>query len=440
MKNRKMTAMVFALALAVSSAGAETLSATGTVEAGITRNVYAPIGGTASQVFVEKGMTVQPGDTLVKLSGTKVYASEDGTVTGVFAQPGDDAERAAEIYGAILFLEGTTPYTVSASTSKAYSSAETTVVHAGEPVWLQCRNAVARVGTGIITGVDGSSYTVQVTEGNFIVGDSVYIYRDDAYTATLRLGQGSVSRVSPVAVTATGSVAKICVKDGDTVKKGDLLLETLDGIYDAYVYTGDEIHAEEAGVVSEVSATEGSAVSKGAAVVTIQPFSGMRVEAVVTADDLRDLKVGDPVTLEAEIDESRRYQGQVSWISALPEADTEEVSYRVYIDFTPDDFVTFGMQMEVIAGEDPETNPENEEDEAEEAEPETENPAAVPEPAAAPENTESRKPSGTTDRTEKPDRPSGSRKPSSFDGATRPDSETSATTAEQETDSTAAQE
>ena len=54
------------------------------------------------------------------------------------------------------------------------------------------------------------------------------------------------------AVTATGAIVSILVQDGDTVKRGDLLLETLDGTYDAYVMTGTSVKAEQDGGVAKL--------------------------------------------------------------------------------------------------------------------------------------------------------------------------------------------
>ena len=61
---KRVAAVFFALMLVAGAACADTLSLNGTVEAGVTVPVYAPIGGTVDQVSVEKGMHVSAGDTL----------------------------------------------------------------------------------------------------------------------------------------------------------------------------------------------------------------------------------------------------------------------------------------------------------------------------------------------------------------------------------------
>ncbi len=352
MKNMKcVAAILLVILLAAGAACADTLSLNGTVEAGVTVPVYAPIGGTVDEVSVEKGMHVSAGETLFSYRTEKTYASGDGTVTGVFAKAGDDAEIVAEQYGADLYIEGTTIYSVSASTSKAYSSAETTIVHTGETVYLVCRTDAKRYGTGIITTVDGTSYTVLVTEGNFIIGDSVTVFRDSAYSEKQRLGRGSIARVNPTAVTGTGAVVSVAVKDGDEVKRGDLLMETLSGTFEGYEMTGTSVTAAEEGVIVSTSADAGTTVTKGDIVIQIAPVSGMRVEAAITADDRQALKAGDKVIIELEADESISYEGTVRYITEMPEEDTEETTYKAVIDFTPDENVYFGMPVVVTTPE-----------------------------------------------------------------------------------------
>ena len=348
---KRVVAVLFALVMVLGTAGAETLSLNGTVEAGTVVPVYAPIGGTVENVALEQGMRVNAGDTLFTYRTEKTYASEDGTVTGVFVQAGDDAETIANRYGADLYIEGMVLYTVSSSVSKAYTSVDTTIVHTGETVYLVCRTDNTRKGTGIITGVDGSNYSVLVTEGNFVIGDSVMIYRDEAHTEKLRVGRGNVERVNPEAVTASGAVVSVAVKDGDQVKRGDLLLETLSGTFEGYEMTGTAVTAAEAGVIMSVSAEAGAAVNKGDVAAQIALVSGMRVEADVTADDRKLLKAGDQVTIELESDESKSYEGTVRYITEIPEEGTEEVTYKAVIDFAPDENVYFGMKVVVTSAE-----------------------------------------------------------------------------------------
>ena len=345
----RVAAILLILVLAAGTACADTLSLNGTIEAGETVPVYAPIGGTVESVSVEQGMRLNTGDTIFSYRTDKTYASEDGKIAGVFVQAGDDAETMTERYGADLYIEGNSVYTVSASTQKAYDSAETKMIHTGESVYLMSKKG--RYGVGIVTAVDGTSYTVRVTESDFITGDTVYVYRDSAYSAKQLIGRGSVSRANPTAVNATGAIVSVAVKDGDEVKRGDLLLETLTGTFDGYRMSGTSVTAEETGVVASVSAEAGTAVAKGDIVAKIALLSGMRVEALVNADDRKELKAGDKVTITLESDETKTYEGTVRYISELPEEDSDTIQYRVMIDFTPDENAVFGMAVVVTTEE-----------------------------------------------------------------------------------------
>ena len=111
---------------------------------------------------------------------------------------------------------------------------------------------------------------------------------------------------------------------------------------------------------------------------TLYPLSAMRVEVLVPADNRKDLKEGDPVQIELEADEGKTYTGTVVRISALPEEGAEEVSYRVYIDFTPDEAVALGMNV-IVTTEDAGAQAEQAAEEEEQEEEAETKPAGRPE-------------------------------------------------------------
>ena len=222
-------ALVLAICLLASAALADTISFSGTVQPSATAQVFAPVGGAVEEVPVQAGQTVTADTVIAKIRTTKVYAPEDGKITAVFGQPGDDAEAVAATYGGVVYLEGKYLYSVSASTSKAYALMENYIVHAGETVYLSSRNRANSTGTGIVTAVDGSSYTVMITSGDFYIGDGMDILRGQDLDGTTRIGRGNIARVSPTAVTGTGSIVSYAVNPGDTVKRGQLLFETVEG-------------------------------------------------------------------------------------------------------------------------------------------------------------------------------------------------------------------
>ena len=373
--NCRILVSLLLVALLLPCALAETITFTGTVAAGATHEVYAPIGGTVDKVEAVAGQRVGEDDVLLRLSTTKVYAEEDGTVTGVFGQPGDNAETVASKYGAVMYIEGESVYSIAASTDNAYNSTATKFVHVGEAVYLSCYSDGKHTGTGVITAIEGTDYTVRVTSGEFLIGETVNVYRGESAVSTKRIGRGTLNRTSPTAVTGSGSIVAFAVSAGDAVKRGDLLFETLDGSFDGLYMSGSDIAAGVAGTISQIDAQQGSKIEKDSVVAVIYPENSMRVEAQIEEANLACIHVGDPVSIELvwNQDEEVTYDGTIAMISAIADsadaaAEGEgSVTYTVYIDFTPDENTRYGMSA-VVTTLDREAETAEAPEEAEQAE------------------------------------------------------------------------
>ena len=388
---KRTLAALLALGLLAPCALADGLSLSGTVAASRTVQVWAPIGGTVASVDAEAGQSVKVGDPIATLATEKVYASESGTITGVFIQPGDDVETVSNRYGAAMYIEGEAVYTIDASTENAYNATANRFVHVGESVHLRCYSDADHSGDGVITAIEGTSFTVDVTSGAFLVGETVSVFRGSA-TAANRIGRGTLSRKSPTAVTGQGSVVSVAVRDGDEVQRGDLLFETLSGGFDGLYMSGNQILAPEDGVIAQLNLQQGSPVEKGAVAAVLYPSDAMCIEAEVYEGDLALIGEGDPVDIELiwNQDSEVRYSGTVARISALAtsaasaaeggggsaggDAASVETSYTATIAFTPDAQTRYGMTaVEMTHEEEDEDLDEEEElDEEPEEEPDEE--------------------------------------------------------------------
>lgn len=349
---RIISVLLSACLLLLGGAVAETISFTGTVAASATHEVYAPIGGTVEVVSAQAGQKVGAQDALLTLSTTKVYAEEDGVVTGVFGQIGDSAQTVAQKYGAVVYIEGESVYSIAASTDNAYNSTATKFVHVGEEVYLSCYTDGKHTGRGVITAIEGTDYTVKVLSGEFLIGETVNIFRGDGAVSANRIGRGTLSRVSPTAVSAEGGIVAFAVKSGDAVQRGDLLFETLDGAFDGLYMSGTDILAGVDGVVSRVDAQQGASVQKGGVVAVIYPEGAMRVEAQIEEANLGEIAVGDSVSVELiwNQDDEITYPGTIAMISAIAASGAEGMDgaiYDVYIDFVPDENTRYGMSAVV---------------------------------------------------------------------------------------------
>ena len=350
---KKLMALVLALMLVLGAAAAKAdvlLSYEGVVVAGETTPVTAAFGGRVTGLHLRKGDLVSKGDTIAEIATTLNYAPLEGTVTGIYAAEGDDAEAIAARYGAVLYIEPTNRYTIKATTEKAYNRSENKYIHLGEKVYLSCTADGTHQGTGMIAGLTDEGYTVEVTGGEFYMGETVGIYRQQNYAAESRIGRGTVGRTAPVAVKGAGSVLKLHVENGDFVERGELLFETVDGLLDGLYAPDGRVLAPVSGVVASVETEQGASVTKGASIVKIYPTESMQIELKVPEADLFELTEGMPVDIEFtwDNDETMNYKGTLATISHLSEeagADSTRTTYKAYVTFEPDERVRLGMSV-----------------------------------------------------------------------------------------------
>ncbi|MFH1512516.1 MAG: HlyD family efflux transporter periplasmic adaptor subunit, partial [Bacillota bacterium] len=313
--------------------------------------VTAPFGGVVGTVEVQAGDRVASGDALAGVITTKVYAPTAGEVTGVFAQAGDAVDSAVTRYGAVLYLTPAHKFTFSADSSKAYGTNENMYVHLGEVVYLRSYNLqIYNTGMGVITAVSGESFTVESTQGEFWMGETLSIYREASYASTSRIGRGDVTRTAEVAVSGSGSILAMHVQDGEAVARGQLLYETVTGGLEGLIPNDNQIPSPVAGIVESVGVSAGNSLEKGALVAMVCPIESMQVLIEINEYDLMDIKVGDPVSLTFSYDDRglSPVEGTVEMISDISfSTDTSNVTYNAYIDFAPNENIRLGMTVMV---------------------------------------------------------------------------------------------
>ncbi len=354
---KRCAAMVLALLILCSScAMAEGwLSYDGEVIAGLTQPVTTLFGGSVKEINVRKGDLVSKGDLLATIATTCTYAPLEGTITGVYANEGDDTASIVKRYGGVLYIEPTNRYTIEASTEKAYNNSENKYIHLGEEVYLCCTADGTHKGTGIVATFTEKGYTVEVTGGDFYMGETVGIFRKSDYSAESRIGRGTVGRTVPVAVEAEGSLLKCHVKNGDFVERGELLFETVDGVLDGLYVPDCGIYAPEDGIIASVEATLGAKIEKGGTVVTLNPVSSLQIEFLVPEEELPELTISQKADIAFDWDsnEEMEYEGTITFISHLKEEKTEREGtyYRAVLEFNPDFRIRIGMRAAVYPGD-----------------------------------------------------------------------------------------
>ena len=377
---KKLLSLLLALLCCLTPCAAlADVSFDGSVVSGGATSVRAPFGGVVTSVSVQAGDRVEAGDAVAEVETTKVYAPEAGTVTGLFVQPGDNAETVAARYGAALYIAPTNKYSIAADIEKAYNDSANKYVNIGETVYIACTSDSDHTAVGVIVAAEGTTYTVETTSGELMMEETVNIYRSSERNSSSRIGRGTVSRTSEVAVSATGSVVALHVSDGDTVERGQLLFETVSGDLDGLYATGSAITSTVSGVVASVNASAGATLNKGDTVLSVYPDDSLEIEIGVEEYDLGSIDVGDEVNIRFNWDENGDHdaQGSVRAISFLPETAeagaeaSSDAIYNAYVAFTPDESTRLGMTVIV-------TVPEAEEEaEAPQVEEETADPGAA---------------------------------------------------------------
>lgn len=357
----RLLAGACALALGLSGSALAELILDGSVVSSGSEAVRAPFGGIVEEIGFRVGDLVEVGDTVASLLTNRVYAPEDGIVGSVCAREGDSAEGVTTRYGAILYIEPTNRYIIQASTEKAYNSDATKYVHIGEKVYLSCTQDGTHRGTGKVTKVEAADeagvtkYTVEVTGGAFYIGETVGVFRSADYASSSRVGRGTAAQAAAIAVAGEGSILKMHVSPGESVERGQLLFETVEGTLDG-LYAGDsEIVSDISGIVASVDAQNGAAVAKDASLITVYPFDRLQIEAKVNVLDLGAIREGDEATIEFDLDPDnlRRYPGRVESVSYVATGEGNQKFYSAYISFEADAYVRMGMPAIVYLGESP---------------------------------------------------------------------------------------
>lgn len=325
---KRLVALLLLLLLPAWAALGETYA--GKTVAIRTETLWAECGGILQELAVTVGQTIQAGECVGNIRPTAVFANQDGTVARITAQAGDTID------GTVLELSPESRFTVSCTSDGAYERADNQLVHSGETVYIRCINDGSHRGVGAISQIEGSTYQVIATGGDFYNGETVRLYRKPGYPYLSLIGEGTVIASETEAYTASGVLIDLHVQEGEQVERGQLLL-TYGEIADLQLYSPCD------GIVSEISVSTGDSLEKGQAVATIIPEDALRIEIQVSEEALALLSVGQNVSfIRADDPEEEPIPGTIEdirWIA-------ENESYTVSILPSTCD-LPFGLSVEV---------------------------------------------------------------------------------------------
>ena len=275
---RKLLILLTALLLA-ASAFAESYE--GVTVALSTLSVTAERGGRVALVAAQAGSRVASGDTLIEYAPERAFAEQDGTVSLIYADEGETVD------GTLLELMPLERYLIHCTVSKARQTAEATLVHEGEQVYIRCTSDGSHRAIGVLSQVDGQEYRVLTTAGRLYVGETVYLYRDADFSSEQRVGIGTVVENDTQSYDASGTLTRLCVTEGDDVERGQLLFEL----------NGGSTETPVSGILTAVSVEPGSSVQEGQIVASIVPDGQVAVSFEVEEAEIGLFHIGQTVQL-----------------------------------------------------------------------------------------------------------------------------------------------
>ena len=323
-----LLAGVLAVCMLTSTALAEVYE--GTVAAASEIQVTASSEGVLEALNAEVGSTVSEGDVLGSLRTTHVFATQDGTVASIQCYEGEEAD------GTVMEIYPVERYQIYCTVDKAYQSAESTLVHSGERVYIKCTSNGTHRGVGIITQIDGDEYRVLAIGGELYVGETVYLYRDEDFSTKQRIGIGTVVTNDTEIYEAEGKIVRMHVEEGEYVERGELLYELAGG--------NTEILAPESGMITETAVRQGDRIEAEQTVLTLVPEGQFCIEIYVDETSAAQLTEGETVEITYPSDDQERIRnGVIEEISRI----AEENNYRVKILPESTEGLKLGLTAEV---------------------------------------------------------------------------------------------
>lgn len=303
------------LALLAVSAPAIAEVFTGVTIARNTIAIAADAGGTVDEVYIQPGSSVKEGERIAQLRTKKVFARQNGTIARIHAKEGQEAE------GTVLEIAPVSRYTIHCTAESAYDSISSNLVHIGETLYMKCTANGTHQGSGRIYSIDGSTYMLETTGGEFYVGETVYLYRDAEYAYKHLLGTGTVVSSAAEAYESEGRIATIHVSENEYVEKGELLYEIIEGESSDIVSPAD-------GIITACEAGGGANVDENQIIATLAPYDEILVSVQVDEDQIGQIAIGDSAALSYTGDrEERLIPGTVIDISDL----VQDGTYIAYI-------------------------------------------------------------------------------------------------------------
>lgn len=344
-----LTAMLLcAAALPALAEDAALFTAKGTVWTD-TVMLLAPMSGQVENFSLSAGDSLLAGQTAFTLRPMALFAPASGIVRSLRALPGDQAQAVSAQYGALLYIEKDAVWQVAASMQGGYNAIENRDIQVGDMLRGQTISRGDKInGTASVFLTGNREFTVEMERGDFELEDTVkfYIGSGKEHASKDYIGSGKVSRPAPLPVMGEGTVAKVLVKEGDRVERGQPLVY-LDSA--GMVFQNNdvlpEVRAEADCMIAQVLVTPGQMVSKGQAVLAVYPSGALEAQLSVDELDIAKVKTGQTIAVTVDAYKDQVFTATVNKINPLGVTVMDTTKFIVTISFQDAQGLMPGMHV-----------------------------------------------------------------------------------------------
>ena len=311
-----------------------------TVEAVSHIDVTAPCSGTLAAFDAEPGDAVSAGEKLFSYLTTDVYAPVDGTLSELFISEGEPTAYAMTNYGCLGSIAPAIEQRMNCSTAGAHDDVEGEVT-VGQTLYFKSSSGDKDEGFGRVISRTGENFVLEILKGHYDKGERLTLYQTPARKSKEAVGKGYVVHADPVALNGNGVVSAVYVEKGQPVKKGDKLFSLLAA--DADPNASAEVAAPESGVIGSIAVVSGQQVWKGELLLRLLLTDELEIVAQVDEADLRGLSVGDSVYVTVDTDKSNVMTGTVTEISSLGITRANAAYFAVHVSVEEDARLMLGQ-------------------------------------------------------------------------------------------------
>lgn len=325
--------------------------AKGSISAGETIDIYAPLGGQLLPYSIKVGDKVEENQALVTLDPLEINAPFDGVIRSLQAGVGDQAANVIGQYQGLCYLDRSPNIQwIHATTQGGYNDPDNRNIVIGETLKIQDGSYNSPTKTeGRVVSFTDSGFIVEIPANTYDLEEDVRLYRtgDTEYKQRDQVGKGKVANPPFIPIVGEGVIACVLVENEQTVKQGDSLFIVDNPSANHKTCPIQVVEAPAQGYISAIAVQPGQQVAQNQLLFSIKATN--LLEAVIQVDemDIGNLSVNGVVEVVLDAFADERYSCLIKEISHYGIEQLDTTKYEVTLTL-PDQLlqkVNLGMHL-----------------------------------------------------------------------------------------------